>query len=195
MLGGLVLVDGAPVANPKAFVRADSALKVLRPKPLRGTLKLAYAIESFGLELTGLVAVDLGAAAGGFTQALLDAGTNRVYAVDAGVGQLLGSLRADPRVVNLERTNLAALDQRVVPEPVEVVVMDLSYLAISAALGQLGGLCLANGPCSSRWSSRPSSFTAASLPSGPTRSQPRWHERRSRSAAMVGTLPGRWLRR
>lgn len=143
VLGGFVLVDGAPASNPNASVRADAGLKVLRPKPLRGTAKLAHAIASFDLDLTGLVAVDLGAAAGGFTQALLEAGAARVYAVDAGVGQLRGSLRADPRVVNLERTNLADLDQRLIPEAVDVVTMDLSYLAIAAALGQLVQLWLA----------------------------------------------------
>lgn len=145
VLKGLVLVDGAPLSNPGAFVRADSVLKVLRPKALRGTVKLSHAIESFSLDLAGLVALDLGAAAGGFTQALLDAGARRVYAVDAGVGQLRGSLRADPRVVNLERTNLSTLGPRLVPERVDLVVMDLSYLAVSSALGQLGGLDLSPG--------------------------------------------------
>ena len=143
VLSGFVLVDGAPISNPRAFVPADASLQVLAPKPLRGTVELAYALVSFALELTGLVAVDLGAAAGGFTQALLDAGVGRVYAVDAGVGQLRGWLRADSRVVNLERTNLAALDGRLVPEPVDVVVIDLSYLAIASALSQLDGLSVA----------------------------------------------------
>ena len=145
VLSGFVLVDGASISNPGAFVRADASLQVLASKPLRGTVKLAHALASFALELTGLVAVDLGAAAGGFTQALLDAGVRRVYAVDAGVGQFRGWLRADPRVVNLERTNLAALDGRLVPEPVDVVVMDLSYLAIASALSQLDGLSFAPG--------------------------------------------------
>ncbi len=143
VLRGHVLVDGAPASNPRAFVRANASIKVLWPKPLRGSAKLARAIASFALDLTGLVAVDLGAAAGGFTQALLDAGASRVYAVDAGFGQLRGRLRADPRVVNLERTNLADLDRRFVPEPVDVVVLDLSYLAVASALGQLAGLSFA----------------------------------------------------
>jgi 23S rRNA (cytidine1920-2'-O)/16S rRNA (cytidine1409-2'-O)-methyltransferase len=139
---GHVLVDGAPVSNPKAFVRADAAVKVMRPKPLRGTAKLAHAIERFGVNVSGLVAVDLGAAAGGFTKALLDAGAIRVYAVDAGVGQLRGWLRADPRVVNLEGTNLGCLDPELVPEPVDLVTMDLSYLAVSEAVPQIDRLRL-----------------------------------------------------
>jgi len=140
---GRVLVDGAPVANPRALVRADAAIRVVSPKPLRGTAKLAHALTTFALDLAGLVVVDLGASAGGFTKALLDGGARRVYAVDAGVGQLRGELRADPRVVNLERTNIADLDRSLVPEPVDAVVMDLSYLAVASALGQLDGLSLA----------------------------------------------------
>jgi 23S rRNA (cytidine1920-2'-O)/16S rRNA (cytidine1409-2'-O)-methyltransferase len=91
------------------------------------------------------VALDLGAAAGGFTQALLEAGAARVYAVDAGSGQLRGWLRTDPRVVNLERTNLADVGPRLVPEPVDLVTLDLSYLALADALPQLDRAVLAPG--------------------------------------------------
>ena len=81
--------------------------------------------------------LDLGAAAGGFTRVLLDAGAARVYAVDAGFGQLLGSLRQDPRVLNLEATNVSKLDTRLVPDLIEVVTIDVSYLALAAAVTQL----------------------------------------------------------
>jgi hypothetical protein len=108
-----------------------------RPHLLRGTVKLAHALTTFGVCAVGVVALDLGAAAGGFTQALLDAGAACVYAVDAGVGQLRGWLRADPRVVNLERTNLAQLDRHLIGEPVDLVTMDLSYLAVAQAIGQI----------------------------------------------------------
>ncbi|HXW80289.1 MAG TPA: SAM-dependent methyltransferase [Acidimicrobiales bacterium] len=142
---GQVLVDGAPVSSPRAFVRADAAIKIVRPKPLRGTAKLAHAIERFGLDVSGLVAVDLGAAAGGFTKALLDAGAARVYAVDAGFGQLRGFLRADRRVVNLEGTNLGRLSDELIAENVDLVTMDLSYLAVSEAVPQLDRLRLSSG--------------------------------------------------
>ncbi|MGH9163968.1 MAG: SAM-dependent methyltransferase, partial [Acidimicrobiales bacterium] len=85
------------------------------------------------------------AAAGGFTRVLLAAGAQRVYAVDAGHGQLLGSLRQDPRVVNLEATNLGDLDGERVPEAVGVVTLDLSYLSVSDAVGQLAAVGLAPG--------------------------------------------------
>jgi 23S rRNA (cytidine1920-2'-O)/16S rRNA (cytidine1409-2'-O)-methyltransferase len=74
---------------------------------------------------------------------LLEAGARRVYAVDAGHGQLLGSLRQDPRVVNLEATNVADLERRLVPEPIEVVTVDVSYLSLSAAVAQLDRVHLA----------------------------------------------------
>ncbi len=134
---GVVIVDGAFVTNPRARVRADAAVRVVTPKTLRGTQKLRGALESLRVPIAGAVALDIGAAAGGFTAALLEAGARRVYAVDAGSGQLRGWLRADPRVVNCERTNLGALGRHVVPEPVGLVTVDLSYLALVDALPQL----------------------------------------------------------
>jgi 23S rRNA (cytidine1920-2'-O)/16S rRNA (cytidine1409-2'-O)-methyltransferase len=140
---GLVLVNGAPVTNPRARVRADAAIRIHRPRPLRGTIKLAHALSTFGINAAGVIALDLGAAAGGFTHALLEAGAARVYAVDAGAGQLRGWLRADPRVINLERTNLAQLDRHLIPEPAGLVTMDLSYLAVADAIGQIDRRLLA----------------------------------------------------
>jgi 23S rRNA (cytidine1920-2'-O)/16S rRNA (cytidine1409-2'-O)-methyltransferase len=134
---GAVLVDGVPAASPRTRVRADAAVRIRRPRLLRGTIKLAHALTAFGVDAAGAVALDLGAAAGGFTQALLDAGAARVYAVDAGAGQLRGWLRADPRVVSLERTNLARLGRHVITEPASLLTMDLSYLSIAEAIGQV----------------------------------------------------------
>ena len=92
----MVLVNGVPSANPRTRVRADAAIRIHRPRPLRGTIKLAHALTAFGVRAAGAVALDLGAAAGGFTQALLDAGAARVYAVDAGTGQLRGMAAGRP---------------------------------------------------------------------------------------------------
>jgi len=134
---GAVLIDGMPAASPRTRVRAGAAVRIRRPRVLRGTVKLARALTAFGVDAAGAVALDLGAAAGGFTQALLDAGAARVYAVDVGVGQLRGWLRADPRVINLERTNLAQLSPHLIGEPVDLITMDLSYLAVAEAIGQI----------------------------------------------------------
>jgi 23S rRNA (cytidine1920-2'-O)/16S rRNA (cytidine1409-2'-O)-methyltransferase len=138
-----VLVDGRTVTNVHGQVRRDATVRVLPRRRLRGDAKLTVALEAFDLDITGLIAVDVGAAAGGFTTALLRRGVRRVYAVDTGFGQLLGSLRIDPRVVNLERTNVAALDAGAVPEPVDLVTIDVSYTSIASALDGLRTLAFA----------------------------------------------------
>jgi 23S rRNA (cytidine1920-2'-O)/16S rRNA (cytidine1409-2'-O)-methyltransferase len=133
------------VDNPRALVDATAPLHVEEPRALRGTIKLRAALDGFGVVVAGRTALDLGASTGGFTIALLEAGAKRVYAVDAGHGQLLGRLRQDPRVVNRERTNLGALDAHLIPDVIEVVTMDLSYLAIARAVPQLERLVFADG--------------------------------------------------
>ena len=105
--------------------------------PLRGEAKLRAALQEFNVSVAGRIALDVGAAAGGFTRVLLADGATRVYAVDAGHGQLLGSLRQDPRVVNLEATNVAQLDERLIPEKIDVVSVDVSYLSLGSAVAQL----------------------------------------------------------
>jgi 23S rRNA (cytidine1920-2'-O)/16S rRNA (cytidine1409-2'-O)-methyltransferase len=132
-----VLVDGRLVDNPRSLVREGARIELAREEPLRGEAKLRAALAAFDVDVRGRVALDLGAAAGGFSRVLLDAGAARVYAVDAGFGQLLGSLRQDRRVVVLERVNLGSLGRRHVPEPVGVITIDLSYLAVSEAAPQL----------------------------------------------------------
>ncbi len=113
--------------------------------PLRGEAKLRAALTEFGVQVTGRVCLDLGAAAGGFTRVLLESGAARVYAVDAGFGQLLGSLRQDERVINLEATNVSVLDSQLIPEAIEAVTIDVSYLALAAAVAQLDRITIAPG--------------------------------------------------
>ncbi len=125
--------------------RAGAPDTVTPPPPLRGEAKLRSALQRFTVPVEGRVCLDLGAAAGGFTRVLLESGAARVYAVDAGFGQLLGSLRQDPRVVNLEATNVGRLDTRLVPDPIEVVTIDVSYLALAAAVAQLDRIEIATG--------------------------------------------------
>jgi 23S rRNA (cytidine1920-2'-O)/16S rRNA (cytidine1409-2'-O)-methyltransferase len=139
ILARTVLVNGLVVDKPESLVRSDASVISATPKPLRGEAKLRAALAAFGISVVGRIALDVGAAAGGFTRVLLEAGVRRVYAVDVGFGQLLGSLRQDPRVVNLERTNLADISPELVPEPVTVVTLDLSYLSLGEAVRQLNG--------------------------------------------------------
>jgi 23S rRNA (cytidine1920-2'-O)/16S rRNA (cytidine1409-2'-O)-methyltransferase len=138
-------VDGVIVTNPRSRVPFDAAVRLLPARRLRGTAKLEAALRRYGVGVDGRVAVDVGAAAGGFTTALLEAGARRVYAVDAGHGQLAGRLRQDPRVVDLEGINLAGIDTTLVPEPVDVLTADLSYLPVRRAVGQLERLRFAPG--------------------------------------------------
>jgi 23S rRNA (cytidine1920-2'-O)/16S rRNA (cytidine1409-2'-O)-methyltransferase len=140
---GRVIVDGVSVTNPDSRVPVGCSIVVGESKDLRGSVKLRAALERFGVSVDGRIALDIGAAAGGFTTALLECGAKRVYAVDAGHGELLGSLRQDPRVVNLEATNVGDLTQALVPERVGVVTIDVSYLSLASAVDQLGGVGLA----------------------------------------------------
>lgn len=143
--GGQIEVGGLPVTNPRARVRAGAAVRRRPPAHLRGEAKLRPALAAFGVQVSGRVALDVGASAGGFTRVLLEAGAVRVYAVDAGHGQLVGSLRQDPRVVNLESTNVGGLDRRLVPDAIDVVTVDVSYLSLSEAVAQLDRVELAPG--------------------------------------------------
>jgi 23S rRNA (cytidine1920-2'-O)/16S rRNA (cytidine1409-2'-O)-methyltransferase len=142
---GRVRVDGAVITNPDSMVLSSSSIVVEDERSLRGDVKLKPALNHFGVKVKGRIALDVGAAAGGFTKALLDSGARRVYAVDAGHGQLLGSLRQDPRVVNLESTNLANLTAERVPEELGIITLDLSYLSLTDAMPQLAPLRIAEG--------------------------------------------------
>lgn len=136
---GMVLVDGRVLDNPASLILPDASITIARDAALRGEAKLQAALDEFSVRVAGRVALDIGAAAGGFTRVLLAARAARVYAVDVGFGQLVGSLRQDPRVVNLERTNVAELTTALVPDEIEIVTADLSYLALGKAVGQLNG--------------------------------------------------------
>lgn len=114
-------------------------------RELRGSLKLRAALDQFGVAIDGRVALDVGAATGGFTTVLLERGASRVYAVDAGHGQLLGSLRQDERVVNLEATNIAELDESLVTDAIDVFTVDVSYLPLRHAVTQLYRVAFAAG--------------------------------------------------
>jgi 23S rRNA (cytidine1920-2'-O)/16S rRNA (cytidine1409-2'-O)-methyltransferase len=142
--GGLVRVDRVAVTNPRARVRRSAAVTLTPPPtPPRGARKLAAALAQFAIPVAGRTALDVGASTGGFTQALLAAGARRVYAVDAGYGQLLGSLRADGRVVTLERTNLGVLSATLIPDVIDVITIDLSYLSLAKAAPQLEAVAVA----------------------------------------------------
>ena len=142
---GHVLVNGMPRTNAAMRVPAGASIVVRAPRTLRGLVKLRGALAAFEVDVRGRVALDAGASTGGFVQGLLEAGARRVYAVEVGYGQLLGSLRQDERVVSLERTNVAELGPELPPEPVEVVTLDLGFLALAIGVPQLNRVRLAPG--------------------------------------------------
>jgi len=106
----------------------------------RGGLKLAGALEDLALSVENATCIDCGASTGGFTDCLLQHGARMVYAVDVGYGQLAGKLRSDPRVVNLERTNIADLSRTALDPVPDLAVVDLSYLSLQEAVPQIAGL-------------------------------------------------------
>ncbi len=112
----------------------------------RGGVKLEAALQAFPVEVTGRVAIDIGASTGGFTDCLLQHGAKRVYAVDVGYGQLAWSLRNDPRVVVRERTNIRNCTLRDFPEPLELAVVDLSFISLTKVLPVVYELLLPAGP-------------------------------------------------
>jgi 23S rRNA (cytidine1920-2'-O)/16S rRNA (cytidine1409-2'-O)-methyltransferase len=137
IMAGAVRVAGKLVDKPGTQVTPDASVELIGPSPelryaSRGGLKLEHALDEFALDPAGLVALDVGASTGGFTDVLLARGARRVYAVDVGRGQLDWRLRSDPRVVVMERTNIRHLES--LPEPVDCVVIDVSFISLRLVL-------------------------------------------------------------
>ncbi len=110
----------------------------------RGGQKLAHAITHFGIEVKGLIAADIGASTGGFTDVLLTQGASKIYAVDVGQGQLDWKLRNDPRVVVMEKTNARYLTSDQIPDPLDLVVCDASFIGLRTVLPAVLSLCKPN---------------------------------------------------
>ncbi|MDB5363614.1 MAG: TlyA family rRNA (cytidine-2-O)-methyltransferase [Rhodospirillales bacterium] len=134
---GLVTIDGVVADKPSRTVAADAAIVLTgldHPWVSRGGVKLVHALDHFAIPVRGRVALDIGASTGGFTDVLLARDARRVYAVDVGHDQLAPKLRADPRVVVLERVNARYLTQGEVPEPVGLLVSDASFIGLEILL-------------------------------------------------------------
>jgi len=143
ILAGQVFSGEQRLDKPGTAIAEDRALELRgQPHPWvsRGGLKLAHGLDHFALDVKGLVAVDVGASTGGFTDVLLTRGVAKVYAVDVGHGQLAWKLRNDPRVVVLEKTNARHLTVAEIPEPPDVVVCDASFIGLATVLPAVLGL-------------------------------------------------------
>lgn len=137
ILAGAVFAGERRLDKAGTMVDPGLALEVRhagQPYVSRGGVKLAHGLDHFGIDPSGMTAIDVGASTGGFTDVLLRRGARRVYAVDVGHGQLDWRLRNDPRVVVLERTNARHLSAAHIPEPVDLVVCDASFISLRLVL-------------------------------------------------------------
>lgn len=137
IMAGLVYAGGAKVAKAGQLFAPDAPLEVRgrdHPWVSRGGVKLAHGLDRFGWDVAGCVAMDVGASTGGFTDVLLSRGAQRVYAVDSGTNQLAWTLRQDARVVVLEQLSARLLTKGHVPEPVDLIVCDASFIGLAKVL-------------------------------------------------------------
>lgn len=134
---GVVTVGGAVEMRPGLDLPPDAEIAITEGWSgyvSRGALKLEAALDHFGFDCAGRVAIDIGASTGGFTQALLRRGARRVYAVDVGTGQLHPAIAADDRVINLDNTDSRRLDSSLIPDPADAIVADVSFISLTKAL-------------------------------------------------------------
>lgn len=137
IMAGLVYVNGQKADKPGMQVSPDVSVEVrgdALPYVSRGGFKLEKALKVFPVDPAGMTCIDCGASTGGFTDVLLKNGAKKVYAVDVGYGQLAWSLRNDPRVMSMERTNVRYITPEQIPEPLDLAVMDLSFISVRLIL-------------------------------------------------------------
>jgi 23S rRNA (cytidine1920-2'-O)/16S rRNA (cytidine1409-2'-O)-methyltransferase len=137
ILAGLVFSGERKLEKAGQPLAGDAPLEVRgrdHPWVSRGGIKLAHALDHFGWDVTGAVALDVGASTGGFSDVLLQRGAAKVFAVDVGTNQLAWKLRSDQRVVSLERTNARYLGRDLIPEPVDLIVCDASFISLAKVL-------------------------------------------------------------
>jgi 23S rRNA (cytidine1920-2'-O)/16S rRNA (cytidine1409-2'-O)-methyltransferase len=145
IMAGQVTVDGRVVDKPGTRIsqEVDITLQAARPYVSRGGLKLEAALDRFAIEVSGVIAADVGASTGGFTDCLLQRGAFKVYAIDVGYGQLAWRLRNDPRVVVMERVNVRYLEG--LPEPVDLATVDVSFISLELVLPAVIGFLKPHG--------------------------------------------------
>jgi 23S rRNA (cytidine1920-2'-O)/16S rRNA (cytidine1409-2'-O)-methyltransferase len=136
-MAGAVFSGEKKLAKPGDLLADDAPIKVRgkdHPWVSRGGIKLDHGLAHFGFDVSGAIALDVGSSTGGFTDVLLSRGAAKVYAVDVGTNQLAWKLRQDPRVIVHEQTNARTLDSSVIPEAVDIVVCDVSFIGLAKVL-------------------------------------------------------------
>src|SRR5512143_2267536 len=137
VMAGLVFSNDRRLEKAGQTLAADTQLEVRgQPHPYvsRGGLKLEKALDHFAVPVAGRIALDVGASTGGFTDCLLQRGVTRVYAIDVGTNQLAWKLRSDPRVISMEKTNIRTVTRKEIPEPIDLIVCDASFIGLRTAL-------------------------------------------------------------
>ncbi|NMA24731.1 MAG: TlyA family RNA methyltransferase [Clostridiales bacterium] len=137
VMSGIVYVDGNREIKPGTFVTEQNVIEIrggVNKFVSRGGLKLERALDFFGITPEGKICIDCGASTGGFTDCLLKRGASRVYAVDVGYGQLAWSIRNDPRVVTMERTNIRYVTRSQIPEKLQLAAIDVSFISLNLVL-------------------------------------------------------------
>ena len=137
LMAGSVTVNGRRETKAGARFETEADIQIAEdpiPYVSRGGLKLEAALDSWQINLEGAVCVDIGASTGGFTDLMLTRGAKRVYAIDVGYGQLDYKLRNDPRVVNMEKTNIRLLDAGAIPEKADFITIDVSFISLKLVL-------------------------------------------------------------
>src|SRR5690349_15552824 len=137
IMAGLAFAGERKIDKPGQMLAEDAVLDVRgrdHPWVSRGGIKLAHALDHFGWDVTGAVAIDVGSSTGGFTDVLLSRGAARVYAVDSGTNQLAWKLRQDARVIVHEQTSARILTEAHIPEPVDLIVCDASFIGLAKVL-------------------------------------------------------------
>jgi len=148
ILGGGIRVAGTVMTRPGTLVAGTDRIELVsQPLPYvsRGGLKMRHALDTFEIDPRGLVAADVGASTGGFSDALLQRGAARIYAIDVGYGQFAWKLRNDPRVVVMERTNIRSVES--LPEAVDLAVVDVSFISLELVLPPVQRLLRPSGHC------------------------------------------------
>ncbi len=137
IMAGSVLVDGKQESKAGALIDSDAVVALMEkdiPFVSRGGVKLAGALDFFMIDPAGKTVMDIGSSTGGFTDCVLKRGATKVYAIDVGYGQLDWTLRNDPRVILHEKTNIRHFESDRIPEPVDLVVIDVSFISLTQVL-------------------------------------------------------------
>ena len=148
IMAGKILVDGQKIDKAGTLINVDAEIRVLgeeMPFVSRGGLKLQKALDVFKIVLSGLIAADIGASTGGFTDCMLQHGAKKVYAIDVGYGQLAWKLRSDVRVVNMERTNIRNVTREDFLDEIDFASIDVAFISLEKVLPVVFGVLKPSG--------------------------------------------------